>query len=329
MKVLFITEGGKQYGLGHITRCLSISQAFSKYHIDTSFIVKGDSFIENLLPKAKCVFFDWQKNTKKLTKIISHYKVVILDTLTAPLKVVQIIENNTQYPVFIDDYRKLNYHKGLIIDWTIGSKLLKKWIEVECLIGSKYVSLRKEFWNTRTVSIRKSVKRILLTFGGSDNRNITMKIVDHLNTKYPKLHKYVIIGKGFAHTKKIKKYICKNVTLLHSLNSAEMKRVILKSDIAICAGGQTTYELARLGLPSIIIKTEENQDYDIDGWKKIGFISEALSWDDPKLFININKKIDLYRSEKVRLKVSRIGKNNVDGKGAVRIAKYILNHYES
>ena len=39
MNVIILTEGGKDYGFGHVARCSSIYQAFRKFCITPQFIV--------------------------------------------------------------------------------------------------------------------------------------------------------------------------------------------------------------------------------------------------------------------------------------------------
>ena len=58
-----------------------------------------------------------------------------------------------------------------------------------------------------------------------------------------------------------------------------MLNLMLKSDICISGGGQTTYELARVGVPTIGICLAENQKNNLMGWKSLGFI-ENLCWDN-------------------------------------------------
>jgi len=44
MKVFIITEGGKNIGFGHITRCLSLYQAFEEKEIIPEFILNSDEY---------------------------------------------------------------------------------------------------------------------------------------------------------------------------------------------------------------------------------------------------------------------------------------------
>ena len=49
MRVFIITEGGRNIGFGHITRCISLYQAFERRKIIPELIVNGDNTIEELL----------------------------------------------------------------------------------------------------------------------------------------------------------------------------------------------------------------------------------------------------------------------------------------
>ena len=46
MNVVILTEGGKDIGFGHVTRCSSIYQAFEQFHIVPKFIINGDDSVK-------------------------------------------------------------------------------------------------------------------------------------------------------------------------------------------------------------------------------------------------------------------------------------------
>ena len=58
-------------------------------------------------------------------------------------------------------------------------------------------------------------------------------------------------------------------------------------DLAVSAAGQTLYELAQMGVPTIAIQVADNQKDNIEGWLKAGFIHFAGEWDDAKLVENL------------------------------------------
>jgi len=104
-----------------------------------------------------------------------------------------------------------------------------------------------------------------------------------------------------------------------------MKKAMLDSDITISASGQTLYELARVGVPTIAISVSDNQMNNVRGWQKAGFIEYAGWWQDDKLLTNVLVCINNLRKKGIRLKKSLIGRKFVDGKGCHRIVDYLLN----
>jgi spore coat polysaccharide biosynthesis predicted glycosyltransferase SpsG len=103
-----------------------------------------------------------------------------------------------------------------------------------------------------------------------------------------------------------------------------MKRIMLESDIAISAGGQTLNELASVGVPTIGICMVENQLGNVKGWEKVGFL-EYAGWNKENNFIKKIKNLLKYLEDiEIRESKSKIGRKFVDGKGAKRIAKYML-----
>ena len=67
--------------------------------------------------------------------------------------------------------------------------------------------------------------------------------------------------------------------LIYSPTAEEMKNVMINSDIAVSAAGQTLGELARVGVPAIAIGIADNQINNVRGWSNVGCI-EYAGWHD-------------------------------------------------
>ena len=91
-----------------------------------------------------------------------------------------------------------------------------------------------------------------------------------------------------------------------------------KCDLAISAGGQTTYELARVGVPTIAIGLAENQRNNIRGWIEKGFLKKELWYDDDNLFEELIGEI-ITKADGVNN-----NRNFCDGQGARRITEFLL-----
>lgn len=328
MNITILTEGGKDIGFGHIARCIALYQAFEEREIIPEFIVNGNNSIKDLLKDRNYQIFDWLKKKNKLFGIIDKTDITITDSILVDDELLSEISGLVKSVVNIDDFKRRKYTKGIIIDWTILADTLNYHRQndgVLYLLGSSFTALRKEFWEVKGKKIKKNVENILITFGGSDIRNITPKVLSLLIDNYPNMNKKVIIGKGFSNVKRIERIMDRRTELMYYPDAQSTKESMLDADVAISAGGQTLYELARVGVPTIAILLIDNQLDDVYGWKKTGFIDYAGWYNENKTYKNALFFLARLFDYDIRLKKSKIGKKYVNGDGAKRIVNKILN----
>ena len=328
MKVFIITEGGKNIGFGHVTRCLSLYQAFEERGIKPKFIVNGNNDIEYLLRKVNYQIFNWLDERNKLFTILKDADIIIIDSYLADISLYNILSNLVKLTVYIDDNKRLDYPKGIVLNGNIHAETLNypKKDGITYLLGTKYTPLRKEFWEIPEKNIKEKIETIMVTFGGDDARNMTPKILKLLCGNYPNLKKNIIIGNVFKNIDEIKKESDKNTKLIYYPNVEKMKEVMLESDIAISAGGQTLYELARIGVPTVGICIAENQLGSIREWEKIGFLGNAGWYNEDNIIARVDRLLKHLKNIKLRETKSKIGKKFVDGKGSLKIINRIINN---
>ncbi|MFA5410261.1 MAG: UDP-2,4-diacetamido-2,4,6-trideoxy-beta-L-altropyranose hydrolase [Candidatus Omnitrophota bacterium] len=330
MKVILISEGGKNIGFGHITRCLALYQAFEERGTELEFIVNGDNSILDLLKDKYCQIFNWIKEKNKMTKLVSSSDMAIIDSYLADKSLYNSISKITNGRlVMIDDYNRLEYPKGIIVNPSIyGDKIVypqKKGLTY--LSGKDYVILRKEFWNVPGKKINKNIKKVMITFGGADEKDMTGKVLQFLKDNDFEFTKKVIVGKGFKSAEYIQKFKDPITDLIYYPNTKEMKGLMLESDLAISSAGQTLNEFARVGLPTIAIALADNQLNNAKGWQEAGFVRYAGWWQDAKSLEKIGQFINQLADPNQRANIYRAGKKFIDGKGCTRIVDYVFNRY--
>jgi len=326
MKVFILTEGGKNIGFGHITRCLSLYQAFEGRGIKPKFIVNADNDVEYLLKQVNYQIFNWLDEKSKLFEMVKDADIVIIDSYLADISLYNTLSDLVKIPVYIDDNKRLDYPEGIVLNGNIHAETLNypKKDGITYLLGPKYTPLRKEFWEVPEKKIKENIESIMVTFGGDDAQNMTPKIMNLLNKEYSALKKNIIIGKAFYNIEEIKKNIDKNTNLIYCSDAGKIKEIMLESDIAISAGGQTLYELARVGVPTIGVCIAENQMGNIKEWERMGFL-EYAGWNKKNNFIKkIKNPLNYLEDIKVRENKSKMGRKFVDGKGEKRIVRYLL-----
>lgn len=310
MKVFIITEGSKNTGFGHITRCLSLYQAFEEKGIKPKFIINGDNDIECLLKKVNYQIFNWLEDRNKLFATLKDADIAIIDSYLADVSVYNTLSELVKLSVYIDDNKRVDYPKGIVVNSSIYAEKLNYPHKngVTYLLGTKYTPLRKEFWEVPKKKIKEKIESIMVTFGGDDAKNMTPKILAFLNDEYPNLIKNVIIGRTFQNIGEIKKYTDKNTNLIYYPDAEKMKKIMLECDIAISACGQTLNELASVGVPTIGVCIAENQLENIKGWEKIGFLEYAGWYSKGNILEKIKNVIEHLKDSKERKNKFKIAK---------------------
>ena len=331
MKIIILSEGGKNIGLGHITRCMALYEAFKQEGISPLFIVNGDKAAEKALKGYDHVIFNWIDDKKRLFDMARGADIVVIDSYMAGAGIYKEVSRIAKTSVYIDDNMRVDYPAGIVVNGAISAGLLKypKNGRVKYLLGSSYIPLRKEFWRVPAKRINSNVRSVMITFGGADGKNMTPRVLELLNVRYPELVKNVIAGTGFKNTRAIEKLKDKNVNLIYKPDAERMRAAMLRSDIAVSAAGQTLYELARIGVPTIAVCVADNQRGGVRSWQKRGFIKYSGQCDSKGLLDKVSAAIIELAPSKKRRKASAIGRNLVDGRGAERIAKYLIKEKAS
>jgi len=329
LKVYILTEGSSTIGFGHITRCLSLYQAFKEWGIKPKLIINGDESIKGLIKGTDYEITNWLKQ-QEILGMLKDSDIVIIDSYLANREFYENLSKIVKLPVYIDDNKRIDYPEGIVVNGNIHAKDLDypRKRGITYLLGTEYIPLRREFWEVPRKEIRNTVESIMITFGGDDVRNMTPRILKLLSKHHPNLKKHVIIGKGFNNIKEIESVADINTSLIYFPNAERIKQVMLDSDIAISAGGQTLYELARVGIPTIVVAVAENQLKSIESWQRSGFVDYAGWWENKEeLDRRILSFLETLEAINIRLKKSNVGQSFVDGKGSLRTVKKILEFF--
>jgi len=259
--------------------------------------------------------------------MLDRADIIIIDSYLADIGFYEKVSEMTDVPVYFDDTMRINYPGGVVINGGICAEKLgygtRK--DIVYLLGTAYTPLRREFWDVPEKEIRENLENVMVTFGGDDMRDMTSKVLKLLVENYPELSKNIVIGNGFQNIREIERISDKKTNLLYSPDAEGMKKTMLESDIAICAGGQTLYELARVGVPAIAVAIADNQMNNVRGWKEAGFIEHAGWWEDKDLIDNIQRSIINLKDSEIRGNRYQTGKNIIDGKGALLTVDILLD----
>lgn len=325
-KILVRVDGSREIGLGHVYNMLTILQNF---HNDRILIVMNsrkklgsNKFVKN---GYKIKFFS---NQKKLFEIINEYKpnLIFNDILNSYEQYMKKLKKINSLIVNFEDLGVGKKFADIVFNPIYFSKNNNK----KEFYGDKYACVRSEFRKRKSKPLRKNVKKMSITFGGTDPTNKTykvLKILHSLNLKYIQIN--AILGLGFLYRKKIK-------NLSNQMNKDGFKikiiekpdsisKYIQNSDFVITSNGRTVFEIAAMQIPMIAIAVNERErNHSFVRYSKGGIHLDVNSNLEQKLPMSIKKILNF----KNRKKFSKNLEKNDLLNGTKRVTKLINFTFE-
>lgn len=321
-KVLILTEAGEKIGLGHLTRCMAIYKDIEAQNNYCEIIIAGDLANEKYTQTLNCKIENWL-NAKYVQTYINKETVVIIDSYLITEELSKVIFEHAGKTIFIDDNARLNYPGNIVVNPSLQIGRLKYDLreDVELIYGSKYIIVRDSFRNKNKKICSTKTTNVFIMMGGTDVKQMIPRIIKAVCIQNKLVEFNIVCGLDFSYNAEEND----NVIYHNSLNGDEMANLMLKSDFAIVAAGQTIYELLTLEIPFIAIKIIENQSNNIDGLKKLGLseilIEEVNDKFDDKLKILFSKMVDYNFRNSIIHKIEGV----IDGDGSYNISRLITN----
>ena len=195
----------------------------------------------------------------------------------------------------------------------------------QMLLGSEYALLRSTFrdWPARPVS--GPVSRVLVTLGGADPSGFTEPVVRAVRRALPAAAIDVIVGPLFGPTPGLDALAAGDVHLHRGID--DPARLMAEAELAVSGGGQTLYELAATGLPTVGISLASNQEGNLSALALVPTLLRAPVPDGaaPDDWSAVTHAVRaLATDHQLRQQMSEAGRRLIDGRGADRVADRIL-----
>lgn len=302
MRVIFRTDASVEIGSGHLMRCLTLADQLSLLGCEVAFICRdlpGAMFaaIEAAgYPYQKLVSLEAEQITQELDAKQTIRALINIFPKGVNWLVVDHYQLDAEWEVqlsrcaekilVIDDIADRKHNCDLLLDqnyYIDAERRYRKLVpnRTHCMLGPTYVLLRKEFIDARkNLRDRCEVRQIMVFFGGSDPTNQTQKVIDAFRIlNYNNIHVDIIVGSSNPHRNHIEQE-CKTISnLSFHCQVPNMSEFIMRSDLALGAGGASMWERCYLGLPTITVIFAANQQRTTEDVAETGAI-EYLGWAD-------------------------------------------------
>jgi len=334
--LLVRVDSGINIGSGHLMRCLALAQAWQDFGGSVVFVTAGE------LPNAKTRLIEEGFDVASIytnpgsaedahltSELARKYKAVwvVVDGYHFGSDYQRIIKEAGFSLLFIDDYGHADYYAAdIVLNQNIHadeSLYRNRAPYTKLLLGTRYVLLRREFlrWQGYKREIPETARKLLITMGGSDPQNATMKVLQALRyVDIDGLDVVVVVGGGNPHYETLKDFASgANLPVRIERDVKDISQLMAWADVAITAGGTTCWELAFMGVPFIIVVLAENQQPVAYSLNNIG-CAINLGWHWGLSPSRISKYLmELMQDHKYRAEMSQCGQKMVDGRGVLRV----------
>ena len=258
-RIVFRVAGGKEVGMGHIYRCLTLAHEITDHEI---YFVCDE---KNHVAVNKIAGSDYKVETAKKTGIPE--KII---SLKPDLVINDILNTDKGYVLKLksEGIKVVNFEDlGLgasFADLTINELYEDPRIEGNNIKwGNRFLFLRDEFTHARPNKFRGKVNSLLITFGGTDVNNLTLKTLDAIDDfcNSENVHINIVAGQGYLHKNELSNYLAKkNSSNIEFISATDtISEIMEKTQIAISSNGRTIYELYHMKIPSIIISQHKRE----------------------------------------------------------------------
>ncbi|MCR4685632.1 MAG: UDP-2,4-diacetamido-2,4,6-trideoxy-beta-L-altropyranose hydrolase [Lachnospiraceae bacterium] len=320
-KIVFRTVGKMQLGMGHIYRCLTLAYKLTGHEI--LFVADAESDLG--IARIKEANFPIKKveNDAEFERL--------LDEIRPDILVNDILDTTEEYMTMVIKYckRVINFedvgsgakYADAVINalYEKGEKLHNEYY------GSKYFCIRDEFLEEHPKEFSQTVENILVIFGGADPSDLTGRLYEIckvLHDKHPKINFHFLLGFAYPHKDLI---VTDEEHRIYVHN--DVKRVsayMNKMDLAVTSQGRTVYELASMGVPSIVLAQNEREAEHVFAGIQNGFINLGIGSKQDALTI-ISTIRWLIATPKVREEMQKLQLSKDFSKGQDRVIRLILN----
>ncbi|MFN3816875.1 PseG/SpsG family protein [Brevundimonas sp.] len=197
---------------------------------------------------------------------------------------------------------------------------------LEFLLGPEFAVLRPAFCNLPPRKAGRPLKRLLISFGGGDDRGMVVRTLEALMEGPDDLSLRVMSGAGNPGNGSIQSWIADHAPdrAMLAVNPEDVAGEYLNADLAVIAGGTSTFEAAAAGVPMLITAMADNQIRQGLGWQDRGaaiYLGRAPEVNPLDIAAHVAA---LAADDGRRTTMSRAGQANVDGQGCARLVDRLI-----
>jgi len=310
MKVAFRVDASLQIGTGHVMRCFTLAEGLRENGSECRFIcrehqgnlidfVREKGFETVTLTNNEIITqqdtvdissssehrtwlgCDWQTDAEQTSSTleVTYPDWLVVDHYALDVDWEMKLRPYCKRIMVIDDMADRMHECDLLLDQNFVEDMESRYLDkvpeaCTLLLGLDYALLQPVYAEMhRSVQARKTVKRILIYFGGADQSNLTASAISAiLQLNRPDIEVDVVTSSKNPQLGAIQKQILNIDNIQLHCDLPTLAYLMLNADLAVGAGGFTNWERLSLGLPALVVTLAENQRLVASNLNNLGLI---------------------------------------------------------
>lgn len=331
-RILIRTDGGAGIGLGHLQRCLSLATALQRAGALCFFALHGDDAAATRALEAGFATRLLGSPSADVAPIAREWEcdAVIVDSYLTDGRLLTNLRDAGLFVTAIDDLAAYEMDAHLVVAFgphahDAGYSSVRG--DTRFLLGPRYTIVRPEYWDVPLMPIRDRVRNVLITTGGADPAGVMPSWIAAVDAIDEDFDVTAIIGPFFADPDAVHDAASVASRTVRVVDSPRVTRPMqAMADIAVSAAGQTIFELAALGVPTVAAEIAGNQRPQLDAFARLGAMIDAGATGDPATTNRIASTVARLLSDVgERRALSETARAAVDRRGALTVAAEILD----
>ena len=332
-KILFLTDAGPQVGGGHVMRCLTLAGVLQDLGASCVFMAPPavaavvKTFAKpgvELIPCTAETMVEAACSVSSDAVVVDHYGLQSSDEMR--LRAGRLL-------IALDDAPGRAHDCDLLVDSAIDRQPAdyKSWVPEGSQIwtGPSFALVRPEFAAARRKVLERrdrdgDVRSILVSLGLTDVGGVTAETVEAILSTGVEARLLAVVGSSAPSLPRLRELSAIHANLRVEVDVKAMAPIIGEADLAIGAGGSSTWERCCLGLPGITLVLADNQA-DMAARLDAHGVTKTLDVRLPSFADRLAEVlISLVNDSAARRSMSARASLLCDGLGAERTARKIL-----
>lgn len=310
--------------MGDVTSSLALAEEFRNKGHKVAFIVNANKNVISLVSQA-----DFEYHIAEGMEELTHcteeknFDIAILNQLETPEEEARVFKRRSKMLVTIED-------TGISAK-SADLRFNVLYPIADAVTDFKYIPLSPVYQekHRNAKQINEKVGNILVTQGGSDTYGFNPKIVRALYSIPTDININVVLGPNFSHNQQLDEALIpapRKFNIIRGIN--DLSDLMLEADLAVSAGGNTLFELACLGVPTVVVCAEPFEVATSERLEKEGFgisLGFGKNITDTNIYSGVSKVLHNFS---LRNAMMSKGKTLIDGKGIKRMVNLSLSCFK-